>query len=177
KPSITLAHLFSFPNPFFPFLVPPSYHLPHAMAEKSGQILSTLFLILMFLNFLGMTRPDEVCPYPCYPPPIGSGTPIITTQPPPPPSQVVSYPPPAGYNPTPAGYVPYSSPPPYGNSLGSPPPPDPILPYFPYYSGKPLHQTDNSAATTLGIRSILIIIIAVANYLLVSVSIFPFYVL
>ncbi|KAG2709545.1 hypothetical protein I3843_05G223900 [Carya illinoinensis] len=151
----------------------------YPMAAKLNQVFSTLFLALIFLSFLGTIRPDDSsCPYPCYPPPTGPGastptTPAITL-PPPPPSQFVSYPPPAGYNPTPAGYLPYNYPPPYGTSYGnSPPPPDPILPYFPFYYKKPLHRTDDSAATaTLG-RSV--IMIATAN-LLLFLSIFSFHV-
>ncbi|XP_062150128.1 proline-rich receptor-like protein kinase PERK8 [Alnus glutinosa] len=141
------------------------------MAAKLNQALSTLsFALIIFLNFPGMTRPDNPCPYPCYPPPTGSGTvtpttPITTTTPP---SQTVSYPPPAGYNPSPTGYFPYNPPPFAGTFSASPPPPDPILPYFPYYYKKPLHSTDSSA-TTLGRSTAMI---ATANLLVFLCSFF-----
>lgn len=150
------------------------------MATNSNQaLLSTLFLALIFLNFPAAIRPDNACPYPCYPPPTGPGytptTPAATT-PPPPPYQVESYPPPAGYNPTtPTGNFPYyTPPPPFGsNFLGAPPPPDPILPYFPYYYRKPLHGEAQSSATILG-RPIWVMM-AMAN-LLVFIFLFSSYV-
>uniref|UniRef100_A0A2N9FZ03 Extensin domain-containing protein n=1 Tax=Fagus sylvatica TaxID=28930 RepID=A0A2N9FZ03_FAGSY len=119
------------------------------MATNLNQVLSTLLLALIFLNFPGTIKPEVTCPYPCYPPPTGPGTtttPAATTTPPPP-YQTVSYPPPTGFNPTTL----YNPPPPNGNNLfGAPPPPDPILPYFPYYYREPLHGTDQSSANTLG---------------------------
>ncbi|KAK7845359.1 extensin-like [Quercus suber] len=126
------------------------------MATNSNQaLLSTLFLALIFLNFPAAIRPDNACPYPCYPPPTGPGntptTPAATT--PPPPFQIESYPPPAGNNPTtPTGNLPFDTPPPpFGsNSAGAPPPPDPILPYFPFYYREPLHGEGQASATTLG---------------------------
>ncbi|XP_059447922.1 classical arabinogalactan protein 9-like [Corylus avellana] len=137
---------------------------------------TTLFLaLIIFLNIPGFTRPDDACPYPCYPPPTGTGsvtptTPTTTTTPP---SQTVSYPPPAGYNPSPVGYLPYNPPPATGTLFASPPPPDPILPYFPYYYKKPLHSTsDQSSAATLGRSAAMI---SPAN-LLVFVYILYFYV-
>nr|XP_023917763.1 basic proline-rich protein-like [Quercus suber] len=113
------------------------------MATNSNQaLLSTLFLALIFLNFPAATRPDNACLYPCYPPPTSPGntptTPAATT-PPPPPSHIESYPPPAGYNPTgifPKGFLPAL---PFISPSGAPPPPDPILPYFPYYFREPLY--------------------------------------
>lgn len=143
------------------------------MATKLiSQVFFTLFLACIFLKYFpGTTRADNECQYPCYPPPTGTGTPTTPayTTPPPPPSQIVSYPPPVGYTPTPTGYYPYNPPPPYGTLFNSPPPPDPILPYFPFYYKKPLHQTDQSAATTLGRSTVMAV--AVAN-LLVFISMF-----
>ena len=150
------------------------------MATNSNQaLLSTLFLALIFLNFPAAIRPDNACPYPCYPPPTGPGntptTPVATTAPPPP-YQIESYPPPAGYNPTtPTGNLPYyTPPPPFDSNLGgAPPPPDPILPYFPYYFREPLHGEAQSSASTLG-RPIWVMM-AMAN-LLVFIFLFSSYV-
>ncbi|KAI3430036.1 uncharacterized protein J3R85_008314 [Psidium guajava] len=90
--------------------------------------------------------PPSDCPYPCLPPPT---TPTIYPQPPPslpsppsPPSEV--YPPPSMVYPAPpGGYFPYYFPPPWylGNA---PPPPDPILPYYPWYYKHPLVPNSSS---------------------------------
>ena len=109
--------------------------------------LSILFFTSVLSNLPSLATSDDVCPYPCYPPPTGTGrTPTVLTTPPPPPSQSAgSYSPP-GY-PSPTGNLPFYPPPPFGNNLDGLPPPDPILPYFPFYYRKPPHQTDASLAT------------------------------
>ncbi|KAJ0231969.1 Uncharacterized protein HA466_0294440 [Hirschfeldia incana] len=91
------------------------------------------------------------CAYSCYPPPIGGGG---STQPAGYyPQPTAYYPPPTGfYYPPPTGNVPnYPSPPydggDYGGRYYGPPPPDPILPYFPFYYRKPPHQTDQSSSS------------------------------
>ncbi|KAI3729350.1 hypothetical protein L6452_18006 [Arctium lappa] len=97
------------------------------MASK--QLLSTLLLLLQLtLN----SPPSTVaqCPYPCYPPPIGNT---------PPPSQTKNYPPPAAIYTPPSGTVyPYTPQTPtfYGGTT-APPPPDPVVPWFPYYYKDP----------------------------------------
>ncbi|GAV87763.1 hypothetical protein CFOL_v3_31189 [Cephalotus follicularis] len=126
------------------------------MDTNQNTILSTLFFASIILNFPGMITSEVVCPYPCYPPPTGSGTPsppaTLT-----PPSQSGSYTPPGYSYPSPYSNLPYYPPPPYGNNLYSPPPPDPILPYFPFYYRKPPHQTnDQSSATTIGNSKVVI---------------------
>ncbi|CAK8577440.1 unnamed protein product [Lathyrus sativus] len=123
---------------------------------------STFFFlsITTLLCFSGTTKPDTPCPYPCYPPPLGSGTvtptnptPSVSTVPPAPPqSGVLSYPPPSGY-------YPYNPTPPYGGNnngggggggvYGTPPPPDPILPYFPFYYKNPPNKPDDSPASSI----------------------------
>ncbi|XP_044494321.1 leucine-rich repeat extensin-like protein 1 [Mangifera indica] len=113
-----------------------------------------IFLFIL-LCFLPLTMQEEPCPYPCYPPPTGSGsaTPTTPSTLPPP---ATSYSPPQGYNyPTPSGNLPNYPSPPFGNNYGNPPPPDPILPYFPFYYKNPPHKTDegSSAASRLGRRS------------------------
>lgn len=99
------------------------------------------------------------CPYPCLPPPT---EPTITDCPPPPeallppPSEPLMQPPPISQTPpseiypppTDTGYIPYFSPPWFGNGLNSPPPPDPILPYFPWYYKHPLSGQQSSLAST-----------------------------
>ncbi|KAM6562995.1 hypothetical protein CsatB_022993 [Cannabis sativa] len=111
-----------------------------------NQVVSTLFLATIVVNFPIATFSDEPCQYPCYPPPIGTVTPATpSTQLPPPSAQTGSYPPPVtggGVLPTP---YPYNPPPNYGGSdggsFGAQPPPDPILPYFPFYYKQPLHRS------------------------------------
>ncbi|KAJ0545331.1 hypothetical protein HanRHA438_Chr08g0334121 [Helianthus annuus] len=109
------------------------------------QILSTLFFLYITLNSSAAVVGQE-CPYPCYPPPIGGGNgggggnnqPTTTTTFPPP-SQTGTYPPPSTtfpYNPPNPNY--------YG---GGPPPPNTIVPWFPYYSQKPPHSTDQPSST------------------------------
>ncbi|XP_039122021.1 pectinesterase inhibitor 10-like [Dioscorea cayenensis subsp. rotundata] len=82
------------------------------------------------------TPPD--CPYPCLPPPSS----FSAGYPPPPPSQGI---PSFGYYPPPSGYVPYLSPP-FVN-LQAPPPPNPILPWFPFYYRSP--PSPNSSPSLL----------------------------
>ncbi|KAE8698993.1 putative TPX2 family protein [Hibiscus syriacus] len=120
---------------------------------------NTSLFFSIILTFFIQTKQDNPCPYPCYPPPTGPGgsTGMVTQSPPitnPQPSQTGAlYPPPGTSNPTPTGNLPYfPPPPPYGNSLYGQPPPDPILPYFPYYYRKPPHQRDDqSPATKTGV--------------------------
>lgn len=145
-----------------------------SLSTKPTQLLVSTFLVSILVTFLGPTM-HQPCPYPCYPPPTGtggstSGTPPATTLPPP--SQS-SYPPPSGYNyPTPAGNLPnYPAPPNINNNNNfyGPPPPDPILPYFPFYYRKPPHQTDDqssAAATTTTSTAI----IAATNLVFVFLS-------
>lgn len=95
------------------------------------------------------TSDSGECPYPCYPPPTGTGTPIVTTPPSPPSHESAGTFSPPLY-PSPTGNLPYYYPPPaFANNFNSPPPPDPILPYFPFYYRKPPHQGDVSSATSL----------------------------
>ncbi|KAK2996223.1 hypothetical protein RJ639_024734 [Escallonia herrerae] len=105
----------------------------------------TLFISLIFSS--PATTTAQECPYPCYPPPTGTGnSPPATITPP---SQTGSYPPPPGFYPPPTGYLPNNPSPPYFPN-GAPPPPDPIVPWFPYYYKKPPHGSgDQSASTAL----------------------------
>lgn len=135
------------------------------MARKLTQNFPTLLFYSVLVNFLVLTMQDQPCPYPCYPPPTGPGSGTPTTGNPSPPAttltppsssgsgsgSVSSYPPPTGYYSPPSENLPNYPAPPNGNNLYGPPPPDPILPYFPYYYRKPPHQTDNqSSATSIG---------------------------
>ncbi|KAL6295181.1 hypothetical protein ACE6H2_003323 [Prunus campanulata] len=144
---------------------------------------STLFLVSILLSFPATTTSDNPCPYPCYPPPTGTGstTPVTTTTPPPPLTQTGSYPPPPVVynNPTGSGYSSYNPPPSTyngggGYGFGANPPPDPILPYFPfYYKNGARGNGDASSATPLITRSsTLFNTIATTNLLLVFVVFF-----
>ncbi|MCD7468119.1 hypothetical protein HAX54_005930 [Datura stramonium] len=98
-----------------------------------------LFIFSLFLNFMARSTSGQECPYPCYPPPTGPGNnPPVAVTPPSPPQESYynNYPPPSG-----GGYnnLPYYNPPPNGFVNGLvPPPPDPILPWWPYrYRNRP----------------------------------------
>ncbi|RWW83195.1 hypothetical protein BHE74_00008307 [Ensete ventricosum] len=95
---------------------------------------SLLFFVALFLRpptSASWDNSQPECPYPCLPPPTS-----VTNCPPPPPAApatpTAGYPPPPpstpGYwnypPPSPQGYYPY---------LSTPPPPNPILPWFPWY--------------------------------------------
>lgn len=128
------------------------------MAKIFNHVLSTLLFAFIVLNLPRESISDEPCPYPCYPPPTGTGTPTTpatpTTTTTTPPSQTGTYPPPPGSS---TGYNPYNPPP--DTSFGAtPPPPDPVLPYFPFYYKEPLHSTNVSSATSLA-RSTLIVLV------------------
>lgn len=111
---------------------------------------SLLLLFLLTLISLPSLSFSDDCPFPCLPPP----PPPITSSPPPPPPTPVFNSPPLPYTPsywkyppppyTP-GFVPYNQAPPGGSIYAAPPPPDPILPYFPWYYHGP---TSNAAALT-----------------------------
>lgn len=152
-------NFFSWHTEIFSF---PLSHSPN-MARKLIQNFPILFFYSILVNFLVLTMQDQPCPYPCYPPPTGPGSGTPTTGNPSPPAttltppsssgsgSVSSYPPPTGYYSPPSENLPNYPAPPNGNNLYGPPPPDPILPYFPYYYRKPPHQTDNqSSATSIG---------------------------
>ncbi|WMV22871.1 hypothetical protein MTR67_016256 [Solanum verrucosum] len=100
-----------------------------------------LLFLSLFLNFMASTF-GQVCPYPCYPPPTGpvNNPPVAITPPyPPQGSNYNNYPPPTsgggggggggGYNNFPNYPPPNNG---YVNGL-VPPPPDPILPWWPYH--------------------------------------------
>ncbi|XP_009356294.2 mucin-2-like [Pyrus x bretschneideri] len=132
-----------------------------AAAKINPLILSALFLFSIILSFPATTISDNPCAYPCYPPPTGTGgtftpTTPTTTTPSPPSSQTVSYPPPAVVN-NPTGNYPYNRPPSTyngGYGYGANPPPDPILPYFPfYYKNGARGNQDASSATSVSRRS------------------------
>ncbi|XP_062111077.1 extensin [Humulus lupulus] len=143
-------------------------------AAALNRLLSTLFLATVVLNFPIATFSDEPCQYPCYPPPMGTVTPTTpSTQLPPPSAQTGSYSPPVtggGVFPTPYPY----NPPPYygGGSFGAQPPPDPILPYFPFYYKQPLHRSpdDDSSSATLALGR------STNNLIMISILLFCFYV-
>ncbi|MFS8017965.1 hypothetical protein Hanom_Chr15g01386571 [Helianthus anomalus] len=117
------------------------------MASK--QLLYTLLLLYISLNSPATTVAQ--CPYPCYPPPIpGANTPPTITMPPPgttlpPPSQTGSYTPPGVTYAPPSRIFPYnpSTPTYYG---GAPPPPDPIVPWFPFYYTDPPRNPGKSSS-------------------------------
>ncbi|XP_018468764.2 leucine-rich repeat extensin-like protein 1 [Raphanus sativus] len=120
------------------------------MSKRCRHLLSLLF-VFSLVNFPFITISETPCAYPCYPPPIGGGG---STQPAGYyPQPTAYYPPSTGYyHPPPTGNVPnYPSPPyeggDYGGGYYGPPPPDPILPYFPFYYRKPPHQTDQSSSS------------------------------
>ncbi|CAI9785440.1 unnamed protein product [Fraxinus pennsylvanica] len=131
-------------------------------STRLPNLLSLLLFLSAILDFPATTTSQE-CPYPCYPPPTGPGNnpPVATTPPSPP---VVTTAPPTSFSPPafttpPAGYFPYNPPSPDSFNGVTPPPPEPILPWFPYVYRRPPHQ-DQSSSTALiqGSRTMIIIL-------------------
>ncbi|XP_030525695.1 leucine-rich repeat extensin-like protein 1 [Rhodamnia argentea] len=126
-----------------------------AKVNSHGSTRTALYFVAAHLNlqFSLLAQPalaeqapaySNECPYPCLPPPSAA---MDCPSPPPPLSQPSSTPlPPFADQPPPfvlypppdSGYIPYAFPPPnwYMNSI-PPPPPDPIMPYFPWYYQHP----------------------------------------
>ncbi|XP_022993313.1 leucine-rich repeat extensin-like protein 5 [Cucurbita maxima] len=117
------------------------------MASHPNTAIAAVLLPFILAVLPLPTRTEDTCPYPCYPPPTGPATATPTTPSPPSQTGYGSYSPPAFY-PPPAATYPYNTPPSNGNSFDgvTPPPPDPILPYFPYYFKKPPHKPDDESS-------------------------------
>ncbi|KAK1324686.1 hypothetical protein QJS10_CPA01g01372 [Acorus calamus] len=105
------------------------------MATKAIHMIPTiLFLSILAVKTVGQ---PYVCPYPCLPtPPLPPSTPSLPTgipgnyyAPPPPPQGFINTPP----------FV----------NVPAPPPPDPILPYFPFYYKNP--KLPRSAGSRVGV--------------------------
>ncbi|KAL2518918.1 putative Hydroxyproline-rich glycoprotein family protein [Abeliophyllum distichum] len=130
------------------------------MASNLHNLLPLLLFLSTILDFPATTKSQE-CPYPCYPPPTGTGNnPPVATTPPSPPTSTTT--PPASFSPpafiTPlAGYFPFTPPSPYSFNGVVPPPPEPILPWFPYYFRRPPHQDQSSSTALQGSRNMIII--------------------
>lgn len=123
------------------------------MASNLHKLLSTLLLLSTVLDFLPTTTSQE-CPYPCYPPPTGPGNvPPATTTPPLSTTPPAALSPPASFTP-PAGYYPFTPPSPDFSGV-TPPPPEPIVSWFPYYYRKPPHQDQSSSSPAIrGLRNV-----------------------
>ncbi|EOA31633.1 hypothetical protein CARUB_v10014833mg [Capsella rubella] len=138
--------------------------------------LSALLLLFMSLP-LSVTSKDQTvsctmcssCDNPCnpvsssYPPPppsSGGGGSYYYSPPPPPPSSSggSKYPPPYGGD----GGQGYYYPPPYNGGYGMPSPPNPIVPYFPFYYHTPPqgHGYSDSGSDRLQGRSLLFALFA-----------------
>ncbi|XP_011655467.1 leucine-rich repeat extensin-like protein 5 [Cucumis sativus] len=145
------------------------------MASLPKTPIPAVLLALVIALFPPATRSDDTCPYPCYPPPTGSGTTTPATLSPPSQTGYSSYSPPAYYSP-PAAYYPYNPPTSDGNSFDgvTPPPPDPILPYFPYYYKKPPHKPDDeSGGSAVAGRKSEVGLLA-GTFVLIALSLFSF---
>ncbi|KAG8382780.1 hypothetical protein BUALT_Bualt05G0112900 [Buddleja alternifolia] len=129
------------------------------MASTLHNLLISLVFLSTIFDYPTTTTSQQECPYPCYPPPTGPGNnpPVITTPP-------VSTTPPASFSPpvfsTPPaiGNFPFNPPSPYFSGV-TPPPPEPILPWFPYYFRKPPHQDPSNSIASRGSSATAIIII------------------
>ncbi|WOH13316.1 hypothetical protein DCAR_0832825 [Daucus carota subsp. sativus] len=129
--------------------------------------LTLLIASTTLLSCLHTSCSQTECPYPCYPsPPAGPGNyPPPATLPPPSPTGGSFYPPPTGLLPN------YPSPP-YRMSGVTPPAPDALVPWFPYYYKKPPHGTDQAYSSSVrnrtgGIGSInlLVLLLFVSTFL------------
>lgn len=122
------------------------------MSSKLNQ--HTLLAFLVFISFVHFPKPsssETECPYPCSPsPPTGSES-AGTLSPP----QLTGgslYPPPA-----PGNLIPNSPTPPDRVNSVALPAPDSVVPWYPYYSKRPItHDTDQSSSTSLATRTVMI---------------------
>ncbi|RLM87246.1 hypothetical protein C2845_PM04G15220 [Panicum miliaceum] len=122
----------------------------------SRHSLATVLLGLITVLISSTASSDTPdCPYPCLPPPSSGGA--INSYPPPQPSTGASGgfggsyppPPPGSYQLTPPGVMPGFSPPYSGFPSGqAPPPPNPVLPWFPWYYQHTNPITGTSAASS-----------------------------
>ncbi|KAL2558927.1 proline-rich receptor-like protein kinase PERK1 [Forsythia ovata] len=118
------------------------------MATKLHKLLCILLFLSTILKYLAPTSSQE-CPYPCNTPLTGArnSLSVATT-----PSSPVSISPPAG-----AGYLPHSRPPPYFVNGLVPPPPEPIVPWFPFFYREAPQQNHSSSTALQGSRIMIII--------------------
>ncbi|CAA2985219.1 Hypothetical predicted protein [Olea europaea subsp. europaea] len=115
------------------------------MDSKLYKLLSTILFISTILRYTSPAMADE-CQYPCYPPPTGPKT-------------------------TPeVGYFPYNPPSPYLGNGDAPPPPEPILPWFPFYYRKSPHEDQSPSTALRGSRTMIAVFL-----LLVLVFTFAFH--
>ncbi|KAK1380722.1 arp2/3 complex-activating protein rickA-like [Heracleum sosnowskyi] len=110
--------------------------------------LNQLIVSFILISCLHTSSSQTECPYPCYPsPPAGPGNyPPAGTLSPPSVTGGSFYPPPTGLLPN------YPSPPYLMNGV-TPPAPDSLVPWFPYYYKKPPHGTDQSSSSSLRNRT------------------------
>ncbi|KAL3735633.1 hypothetical protein ACJRO7_024715 [Eucalyptus globulus] len=157
-----------------------------AKVGSHGSTRIALFFMMAHLNlqFSLLARPagaeqsplySNECPYPCLPPPSAA---TDCPPPPSPPSQPLTplppadQPPPAVLFPPPdAGYIPYAFPPPnwYMNSI-APPPPDPIVPYFPWYYKHPPFQSQSPGAIHSQARVTIVVVLCFLYIFLLAVE-------
>ncbi|WOH07641.1 hypothetical protein DCAR_0727074 [Daucus carota subsp. sativus] len=110
------------------------------------------FLVLInLLNFPTLSSSETECTtYPCSPSPPSESATAGTMSPP----QLTGgsvYPPPA-----PGGSLPTSPLPPGQASSATLPSPDSVVPWYPYYSKRPSHDTDQPSSTSRATRTVLI---------------------
>ncbi|KAJ3694357.1 hypothetical protein LUZ60_009837 [Juncus effusus] len=108
-------------------------------SSKSLLLLLTLIITLLSLPFLSLS---DDCPYPCLPPP-QIQTPVYPSPPPPQTPVYSNYPPPQNpetpyWNYPPPASQGYFQPPAGGGyNYPAPPPPDKIVPWYPWYTRTP----------------------------------------
>lgn len=129
---------------------------------KLGRALLTLVLAFAILNIVETTSSQGSCPGPSCtrnPLPASAGNPASPSAAMTTPTQTGSYlGQPSTIYPPPVGYFSYSPPPPRRSFYAAPLPPDPILPYFPYYYQRPPRtKTEESSAAGLWRSTVMII--------------------
>lgn len=113
--------------------------------------LTSLTVSIILITTLAPSSSQTQCPYPCYPsPPAGPGNypPAATLSPP-----LLTG---GSYYPPPTGVLPNYPSPPYHINGVTPPAPDSLVPWFPYYYKKPPHGTDQSSSSSLTNRTAVI---------------------
>lgn len=124
------------------------------MSSKLNQQQHTLLAFLVLINFVHFPKSsssDTECPYPCTPsPPTGSESagalspPLLT-------GGSLSSPP------APEGLTPNSPTPPDRVNSVALPAPDSVVPWYPYYSKRPIpHDIDQFSSTSIATRTVVI---------------------
>ncbi|CAA0832980.1 hydroxyproline-rich glycoprotein family protein [Striga hermonthica] len=132
------------------------------MAFTIHHNLQIIFLSTIILRFPATISPQSECPYPCYPPPTfpGESPPAATSPPATTIPSATTTPPDSFSGSPPTRLFPYTPPSPYFYGV-TPPPPEPIVNWFPYYYRKPPRQESSSSFELRESRAVILPLLVV----------------